>query len=147
MSDSQLRPQDFVTHRNIPRLFLAVGLVLVVEQLRRIWVVIAEPTWSAAWQVVFGLSLLAMWWMLRTWALRLQDRLIRAEVRGRLDLLLGAKRRSDIARLRLSHLIAMRFAGDQELPGLFEAVISGELDTQDEIKQRITDWQADWLRV
>jgi hypothetical protein len=41
----------------------------------------------------------------------------------------------------------LRFAGDAELPGLVDEVLSGRLTAPDEIKRRVKDWQADWLRV
>ena len=94
-----------------------------------------------------GLALLSLWALTRRWALRLQDRLIRAEMHARLARLLGPQRHDDIAALRLSHLIALRFAADGELPALFDRVVAGELTTQEQIKQSVTNWQADWLRV
>ena len=147
MSDSRERPQDFANHRNVPRLFLAVGAVLAIDELRRLWQAFSDPGWASAWSVVMGLALLATWYLLRIWSLRLQNRLIRAEMRERLVRLLGPERRDDVDGLRLAQLVALRFASDAELPALADAVIAGELDEQDAIKQRITNWQADWLRV
>ena len=147
MSDSQSRPQDLTNHRAMPRLFMAVGAVLLIEELRRLWQAFAEPGWGSAWSVVVGLALLSLWALMRLWALRLQDRVIRAEMHARLAGLLGPQRQSAIADLRLSQLIALRFASDAELPALFEQVIAGELSSADDIKGRITDWRADWHRV
>jgi len=147
MSDSQHRPQDLANHRAMPRLFMAVGAVLLIEELRRLWQAVAAPGWGSAWSVIVGLALLSLWALMRLWALRLQDRVIRAEMHARLARLLGPERQGAISDLRLSHLIALRFASDGELPALFEKVSAGELSSADDIKQRITQWRADWLRV
>lgn len=147
MSDSPSRPQALASHRAMPRLFMAVGAVLLIEELRRLWLAVAEPSWTNAWGVLVGLALLSLWALMRLWALRLQDRVIRAEMHARLARLAGPQRHEDIASLRLSQLIALRFAGDNELPALFDRVVAGELTTQAEIKQSITHWRADWLRV
>jgi hypothetical protein len=85
--------------------------------------------------------------MVRTNSQRVQDRVIRLEMRLRLERLLGGERRADIERIGLRQLIALRFASDRELPALAEEVIAGKLRDGIEIKQRIVDWQADWLRV
>jgi hypothetical protein len=44
-------------------------------------------------------------------------------------------------------LVALRFAGDGELPDLARRVLAGELRSNAQIKQQIKDWQADWLRA
>jgi hypothetical protein len=49
--------------------------------------------------------------------------------------------------LRLSEIIAIRFASDAELPNLVARVLSGELKESKNIKQAITNWRADHLRV
>lgn len=143
----QPRPQDFASHRNIPRLFLAAGAVLAIDELRRLWQAVTNPGWSSAWSVIVGMALLVTWFLMRAWALRLQDRVIRGEMQRRLERLLGTGRHDDIAGLRRSQLIALRFAADAELPALVDDVLGGKLSEPDEIKRRISDWQADWLRV
>jgi hypothetical protein len=57
---------------------------------------------------------------------------------------------SDVAvidTLRPGQLAALRFASDEETPGLVSRIVSGELKTSDEIKKAITSWRADHLRV
>jgi hypothetical protein len=44
-------------------------------------------------------------------------------------------------------VIALRFASDEELPGLVQKIVSGELKTGKEIKQAIKNWRADHHRV
>jgi hypothetical protein len=54
--------------------------------------------------------------------------------------------RSRIGELRVRQLIALRFAGDDELPDLVRQALAEKL-TPRAIKQRIRVWQADHLRA
>jgi len=76
-----------------------------------------------------------------------QDRLIRLEMRMRLQQLLPPDLRVRINDLTPRQLVALRFAGDAEMPDLIREVLDGRLKSGKEIKTRIKDWQADWLRV
>ena len=51
------------------------------------------------------------------------------------------------ASLTPKQLIALRFAGNDELPALTRDVLDGKLQSQKAIKLAITHWQADWFRV
>jgi hypothetical protein len=44
-------------------------------------------------------------------------------------------------------LIALRFAGDAELPSLVERTLQGEFARPRDIKRAVTDWQSDYLRA
>lgn len=141
-------PQSFANHKSrLPPLYVAAGVVLAVEMLHRLWVAFTAPGFWSFWSVLVFAALLTVLVMVRTNSQRVQDRVIRLEMRLRLERLLGQERRADIARLGLRQLIALRFASDPELPALFEEVVAGKLREPIEIKQRIVDWQADWLRV
>lgn len=98
------------------------------------------------------LSLLAtgcgfLWFGVRAGDLRLQDRVIKVEMHARLERVLGASRRIDIARLSTRQLIALRFASDKELPGLVLEVLAGTTTEPDALKRKIKDWQPDHARV
>jgi hypothetical protein len=79
--------------------------------------------------------------------LTVQDRLIRLEMRMRLERVLGAGAKEKIAKLSCGQLVALRFASDAELPALVDRTMTGEFKAKKEIKQQIKDWQADWLRA
>jgi uncharacterized protein involved in exopolysaccharide biosynthesis len=81
--------------------------------------------------------------LVRTFALRLQNRIIRLEMQVRLARL-GRER--DLARVTLPQLVALRFASDAELPALIDRAVSEPL-TPDAIKQAVRDWQGDYLRT
>ena len=83
----------------------------------------------------------------RGMALKVQDRVIRLEMNARLRELLPAELAARIGELRPSHLVALRFAGDRELPALVRDVLAGTLTTSKAIKLQIKDWQGDYLRA
>ncbi len=80
-------------------------------------------------------------------ALNVQDRVIRVEMRQRLTGVLPPDLQPRIRELTRQQLVALRFACDAELPGLVREVLEGRLKTSKEIKLRVKDWQADWLRA
>jgi len=76
-----------------------------------------------------------------------QDRVIRLEQRLRMERLLPADLMGRFGEFEPQQLVALRFAGDGELPELARRVLAGELRSSAQIKQQIKDWQADWLRA
>lgn len=83
----------------------------------------------------------------RTQVLTVQNRVIRLEERLRYKELLPAELASRAVDLSVGKMISLRFASDQELPGLVQRVISGELNTAREIKMAVQNWRADHLRA
>jgi hypothetical protein len=84
--------------------------------------------------------------LIRTNALKAQDRLIRLEERLRLQALLSADLSARIGELTESQLIALRFASDEELPTLVPKVLAAKMASKD-IKKSIVTWRADTFRV
>ncbi|TGE20797.1 hypothetical protein E5K00_20850 [Hymenobacter aquaticus] len=93
---------------------------------------------------VVGLGVLVM--LRQHYALALQDRLIRLEVRQRYFELTGKSLRAWEPQLQMSQILALRFAGDAELPALVETAAKEKLSSKD-IQARIQDFQFDYLRV
>lgn len=83
----------------------------------------------------------------RLFALRVQDRVIRLEMRLRLERILPADLKSLIDEFTLGQLIALRFASDTELVELSRLVLAQKLNGASAIKQSIRNWQADVLRA
>ena len=91
--------------------------------------------------VLFSLPLLA-----RLYALKLQNRIIINEMRNRYFHLTGNTFEEKEQNLRLGQIIALRFAGNDELLGLIDRAIAEKL-TAKEIKQQIKNWKGDYIRV
>ena len=79
----------------------------------------------------------------RSFALKVQDRAIRAEESLRYYVLTG--KRLD-QRISIYQLIALRFADDAEFITLVEETLKGNL-TPLQIKKRITTWRPDYYRA
>lgn len=93
--------------------------------------------------ILISFVLLIVWWYARAFALRAQDRAIRAEENFRHFILTG---RPLDSRLRMSQIIALRFAPDEEFIELAKNAVANNL-SQKEIKKAIKNWKADYNRV
>jgi len=83
----------------------------------------------------------------RIFSLTVQDRVIRLEMRLRLERALPADMRPRIGEFTVAQLVSLRFAADQELPLLAQQVLDEKLSDRKAIKSRIKNWQADFLRA
>lgn len=99
--------------------------------------------YSASLLTVISLILASIFWYSRAFALRAQDRAIRAEENFRHFILTGKPFDS---RLRMSQIIALRFASDDEMPSLVKRAIDESM-TQRQIKEAIKSWRADYNRA
>jgi len=79
----------------------------------------------------------------RTYALKAQDRAIRAEENLRHFILTGKPLDS---RLRMGQIVALRFASDEEFAALAAKAAEGKLSGKD-IKQSIQQWRPDYYRI
>lgn len=92
---------------------------------------------------LIALVLIVLMWYSRYFALRAQDRAIRAEENFRHYLATGKPHDS---RLKMSQVIALRFAGDDEFVALSKRAVDENM-TSKEIKMAIQHWKADYNRV
>lgn len=93
--------------------------------------------------ILIPVAMLLIWWYERVFALKAQDRAIRAEENFRHFILTGKPLDKQ---LRLSQIIALRFASDEEMPGLAKRAVQENLSKK-QIKQSIQNWRADYNRV
>ncbi|MBC6699794.1 DUF6526 family protein [Hymenobacter puniceus] len=126
------------------------ALILAIYGIRRYLAVAGEDSevsrlWFTAMALaIVGLGALVM--MRQHYALKLQDRLIRLEMRQRYFEVTGQSLRPLESQLQLSQILALRFAGDAELADLTQAAIREKLSSKD-IQSRIQHFQFDYLRV
>ncbi len=97
--------------------------------------------------VLMALALLVLAFCARIFALTVQDRVIRLEMRLRLAEVLPVDLRPRIPEFTVGQLVSLRFAGDAELPALARKVLDDKLSDRKAIKQLIKDWQGDYLRA
>jgi len=103
----------------------------------------AHTHYSAALILLISVVLIIIYWYARRFALVAQDRAIRAEENLRYFILTGKPFDS---RLRMSQIIALRFAPDDEFPELTKKAVEEKLNSK-EIKAAIQRWKADHHRV
>jgi hypothetical protein len=85
--------------------------------------------------------------MARRYAVKVQDRVIRLEMKLRMREVLPDDLKARINEFALNQLISLRFAPDAELPELARKVLNEKIEKRSEIKKLIKNWQADWHRV
>ena len=135
--------QSYANHVHRPRAWAITWLVAVLVLVALIVHASQEPTYVSFTLVVLACVVLSTLSLVRLFALRLQNRIIRLEMQVRLARL---GREQDLARLALAQIVALRFASDAELPALIERAIAEKLPP-DAIKRAVSDWQGDYLRT
>ena len=140
--------QTFDNHvRRVPTPF-AVGFLLVFVNL--VWTlfrVVTDFSLDRLVAVLAALALAVATSYARTFALKVQDRVIRLETRLRLAQVLPADLHARIKELTLGQLVPLRFASDAELPELTRRVLTDKITDRTAIKKMIKHWEADWLRA
>ena len=121
--------------------------VLLANFFLQAWGLWQQPTVAQAWAMVVAAALLTAAHVAREQSLTAQDRIIRLEMRLRLQQVLPADLHARIPELTPRQLVALRFASDAELPALTREILNGNVTKPGEIKKRIRDWQGDYLRV
>jgi hypothetical protein len=123
--------------------FLIANLVFAVFHLVHHW---QDSRIAAAWFLVLSIVVFIPCVRLRTYPLKVQDRVIRLEERLRLQALAPAEWHTQIYRLTEEQLIGLRFAADDEVLELAKQALEENLNRK-QIKERIKDWRADYWRV
>ena len=138
-----METQTYANHRHRPRLWLTGALAALLALGLMAWVTIAAPTLLNVALLLLAYAVVVAVYTVRAFSLKLQDRIIRLEMRTRLARL---GREADLAGLSMRQIVALRFASDAELPGLLQRATAENL-TADQIKRAITSWQADLMRT
>jgi hypothetical protein len=140
--------QTYKTHRRlVPAYHIGVLSALLVYFIWSVYQLFQGLTGAAVVGVILSAALMTFAISIRSQILRVQDRVIRLEMRLRLRENLPADLASRAAHLPVRQLIALRFASNEELPSLVQEVVDGKIVEPNAIKQRIRQWQADHLRA
>lgn len=142
------KPQSLANHRsNDPALIILAILFFLAAAIGIAAYLTNHPEWNGIAVAILGLGLLKLSVKIRRYVLVVQDRIIRLEMRLRLERLLPADLQPRISDLTLSQLIALRFASDAELPELTRRVLHENLQDRAAIKRLVKDWQPDHQRI
>jgi hypothetical protein len=140
-------PQTYANHTRLHppfHFFLAPG-ALVLLILTIINAFRHYPQLDAFILLLMAILFFAALFLVRSYPLRAQDRIIRLEERQRLEAVLSAEFVPRIRELTEVQLIALRFASDRELPALVEKAVTTKMLPRD-IKKAIVTWRVDTFR-
>ncbi|MDP1763589.1 MAG: DUF6526 family protein [Sediminibacterium sp.] len=142
-----MKEQNFKNHmRLVPGYhgltFLAI-IALLVGSLINLANSASENLYSASLITLVAFILCLLFVYIRSFALRAQDRAIRAEENLRHFVLTGKPIPDGI---RMGQVIALRFASNEEFPGLTTRALHENLSNTD-IKKAIQHWRADYYRA
>src|SRR5262245_52821917 len=141
MSDA---PQSLKNHAKfVPPYHLFAFPIVFVNAVWQLVRAFRSPSWDTAIAALLGAALVVMFFYARIFALTVQDRVIRLEMRLRLRELLPSDLQPRIHELTRGQLVALRFAGDKELPAIVRRVLDERLADKRAIKALVQDWQAD----
>ena len=140
--------QSFAKHaRIVPGYhFVTFGILLV----NLVWTVreaVRAFSFDELIEVALAVALILMFIYARLFALGVQDRVIRLEERLRMERLLPADLKPRIEEFSVPQLVALRFAGDEELPALARKVLDENIADRKAIKQLIKKWRPDFQRA
>src|SRR5579864_813639 len=143
------KPQNLQNHvRLVPPFHM---FVLPVFFLNIGWTIYRIVKTGISFESVLGVlmafALITLALFARLFALSVQDRVIRLEMRLRLAEVLPVDLRPRIPEFTVAQLVSLRFASDAELPALARKVLDEKMSDRKAIKQLIKNWQGDYLRA
>jgi hypothetical protein len=124
----------------IPVLFVNLGWSIY-----RLWTF--GLTFGGVFGILLAVALILGFLSARTFALTVQDRVIRLEEQIRYSRLLPADLRPRIGEFTRDQFVSLRFASDAELPILARKVLDEKLTQRKAIKQMVKNWKPDYLRA
>ena len=135
--------QNYQNHVHQPRGWQITWAASAIAMGLQLWLAVGQPSQQSIALALLAFVVIAGLTLTRTFALRLQNRIIRLEMQLRLARL---GREKNLASVSMRQLVALRFASDAELPALLDRAAAENL-TPDQIKRAVTDWQGDYLRT
>jgi hypothetical protein len=144
--------QNFQNHAVFPKtLVIAMSGVLIAAILAVVGLcmpsTIAGVCLIGTAALVHALFALYGLFVMRTYAVGLQDRIVRMEMRYRLDHILPEDLKARTPELTIPHLVGLRFAGDDEIVELTRWTLDNKPEKSSDIKKKVQNWQADNARV
>ncbi len=144
---SKSEPQNFKSHARFDPLYhFFLTLIFLANLVVSIVYAVHHFCFYSVWLVVLSLAAFVALFRLRTYPLKVQDRVIRLEERLRLQALAPPEWHTQIYRLTEDQLIGLRFAAADEVVELAKQALEHNWNRK-QIKERIKDWRADNWRV
>jgi hypothetical protein len=140
--------QNFENHAKLfPPFHFVVLPIFLLNFFWSIYRLVHAFSMEAVVSLVLAVAFLLMAFSARIFALTVQDRVIRLEMRLRMQRLLPPDLTARIPEFEVGQLVALRFASDEELPQLARKVLDEKMTDRKAIKKLVRNWQADLLRA
>jgi len=140
--------QTYETHRRWHPIYHFVAFpIIAINFLVAVWFAWKIQRPITLWAAIDALAIVVLAYVVREYATKTQDRIIRLEEAVRLGRVLPEELRGRVGELTGRQLIALRFCPDDELPDMTRAILDGELKGSEQIKRKIQKWRADHHRV
>jgi hypothetical protein len=141
------KPQTYANHARFdPKFHFFIMPVLLANFIIRGVVAFHKKDWLSHWDILVALALLLLALTARMYALKVQDRVIRAEERIRIAAVASPETLARMDEFSIKQLVALRFAPFAELGGLADRTLANNL-TPKQIKEAIVNWRPDEYRV
>jgi hypothetical protein len=136
--------QSYANHTHVPKLTMLAWLFVLIGSAG---FVLGRRAIGGGWTFALGLggltaAVIVLIWISRRYTTRLQDRIIRLEMRVRCAAFLTPAELRTLQSLDLRRIAALRFASDEELPALLDRAVLESL-APDEIKRAVKTWVPD----
>jgi len=142
-----METQNYKNHRKFVVGYHVVSLIgilaLIIGAVKNLIKTAPENLYSASLILLMAVLLLFAFAFLRSFALKAQDRAIRAEENFRHYLLTNKPLPSALS---MRQIVGLRFASDDEFVALAEKAAKENL-TEEAIKKAIKNWKGDYYRV
>lgn len=140
--------QNYDNHAKfVPAYHFVAFPLIAVNAVWSLYRAATSPSMDSVVAALAGIAFVIVFFFARIFALRVQDRVIRVEMRLRLREALPVGLHDRIGAFTTDQLVALRFAGDAELPDLAQAVLRDNIQDKKTIKRMIRDWKADHERA
>ncbi len=140
--------QNFENHTKlVPAFHFFVLPVLLLNVIWSVVRLVRGFSFGTIVSVLVAIALMLLALTARMFVLTVQDRVIRLEMRLRMQQALPQDLRGRISEFTVGQLVSLRFASDAELPVLARKVLDEKLTDRKTIKKLVRDWQPDLLRA
>lgn len=140
--------QSFKNHAKfVPAFHFFVAPVFLLNIVWSIVRVVRSFSFGTIISLLVAIALFLLALTARIFALTVQDRVIRLEMRLRMQQTLPPDLTPRIPEFTVGQLVALRFASDAELPDLARKVLQEKLTERKAIKAMVRNWQPDHLRA
>ena len=145
---AQQIPQTFENHtRMLPAYHYVAFPLIALNVFFTLYMAVTDFSWANLMAFGLAVGLILFFFVARMMAVTVQDRVIRLEETLRMRALLPADLQPRLGEITVKQLVALRFAGDDELPALARTVLDEKIADQTAIKKMVQHWRADYLRA